>query len=465
MPRPRPAPSSRPSATPASGSTTRARGRDEERGSDAVIARAGIAAARRIVVKVGSSSISGDERRPDRAARRRPRRGARARRRGRPRLVGRDRHRACPYLRARRAARPTSRPSRPRPPSGRTCSSTATRTACDRYGIVAGQVLLTAGDLENPTPPQQRPARHGATARACASCRSSTRTTRSRRTRSASATTTGSRRSSPSSSAPTLLVLLSDVDALYTRPPHEPGAPTASRTCRSATTSAASSSASVVVDRRRHRGSGDQGLRGARSPRHPASGVLVTATDLVARGARAARTSAPGSSRPPSPSRPRSGRPGPIRRPAAAGTPREYALGAMTQPSRRADRARTDAARRRPRARSIGLATDRGRQARRRCGRSPTRLDAAPREIVAANARRPRARPRGRTSATRLLDRLRLDEPRVAAPRRRRARHRRAPRPGRPRARESHAAQRRRSSARCACRSASSARSTRPART
>ena len=42
----------------------------------------------------------------------------------------------------------------------------------DRYDIVAGQVLLTAGDLEHATPAQQRPARHGAAARACASCRS-----------------------------------------------------------------------------------------------------------------------------------------------------------------------------------------------------------------------------------------------------------------------------------------------------
>jgi glutamate 5-kinase len=47
------------------------------------------------------------------------------------------------------------------------------QTSLDRYSILAGQVLLTAGACSD-----------------CGSCRSSTRTTPSRRTRSASATTT-----------------------------------------------------------------------------------------------------------------------------------------------------------------------------------------------------------------------------------------------------------------------------------
>ena len=124
------------------------------------------------------------------------------RHRGRARLLRRDRHRhAVPAARTR--GRPTSRRSRPRPRSARTCSSTATRTASTGYGIVAGQVLLTAGDLENPTHRSNARARDGAAARRCASCRSSTRTTPSRPTRSASATTTGSPRSWRSWSAPT----------------------------------------------------------------------------------------------------------------------------------------------------------------------------------------------------------------------------------------------------------------------
>ena len=58
-----------------------------------------------------------------------------------------------------------------------------------------------------------------------ASCRSSTRTTRRRPTRSPSATTTSSPRRWRSSSAPTLLVLLTDIDGLYTADPRaDPGA-------------------------------------------------------------------------------------------------------------------------------------------------------------------------------------------------------------------------------------------------
>ena len=92
-----------------------------------------------------------------------------------------------------------------------------------RYSIVAGQLLLTAGDLENPTS-------HSNAQRAlngCSRCESSPSSTRTSTVatheirfgdndRSASLVAELARAD--------LLVYLSDVDALYARPPHEPGA-------------------------------------------------------------------------------------------------------------------------------------------------------------------------------------------------------------------------------------------------
>ena len=113
MPRPRPAPSSSASARPACGPTaptTERQGRTRASG-DARRTRDAMATAKRIVVKVGSSSISGENAgRSNRSST--PSRGARARRRGGARLLRRDRDgHAVPE--ARRA------PDRPRDPAGR----------------------------------------------------------------------------------------------------------------------------------------------------------------------------------------------------------------------------------------------------------------------------------------------------------------------------------------------------------
>ena len=68
-------------------------------------------------------------------------------------------------------------------------------------------------------PLSQRPRHVRATAGASARCRWSTRTTRSPPPRSASATTTGSPRASPQMISADMLVLLSDIDGLYTADP------------------------------------------------------------------------------------------------------------------------------------------------------------------------------------------------------------------------------------------------------
>ena len=191
-----------------------------------------------------------------------------ARRRGRARLVGRDRHRhAVPE--ARRAARPTSRPSRPRQPSARTCSSSATRT------------------------------RSTATTSSRARCCSPRATSRTRRPRCnaqrAMERLLGLRILPIVNENDTvatheirfgdndrlaalvaeligadLLVLLSDVDALYTRPPHlEPGAERiAARAVRRRPRRGRDRLGRP--GRRRHRGSRDQGLRRRASPPRPA---------------------------------------------------------------------------------------------------------------------------------------------------------------------------------------------------
>ena len=109
-----------------------------------------LAAARRIVVKVGSSSLTTREGGLDDdrlgalvdVARRAPA----GRPRGRARLVRRDRRRAG-AARPAPAARATWRPSRRPRASGRGCWWPATRRAFARHGLTVGQVLLTADDV------------------------------------------------------------------------------------------------------------------------------------------------------------------------------------------------------------------------------------------------------------------------------------------------------------------------------
>lgn len=93
----------------------------------------------------------------------------------------------------------------------------------DRYGIVAGQVLLTAGDLENPT--------HRSNAQRAMERLLGLRILPIVNENDTVATQEirfgdNDRLASMVSQlvGADLLILLSDVDALYTRPPHEPGA-------------------------------------------------------------------------------------------------------------------------------------------------------------------------------------------------------------------------------------------------
>jgi len=93
----------------------------------------------------------------------------------------------------------------------------------DRYGIVAGQVLLTAGDLENPT--------HRSNAKRAMERLLALRILPIVNENDTVATQEIRFGDNDRLAAlvatlvqADLLVLLSDVDALYTRPPHEPGA-------------------------------------------------------------------------------------------------------------------------------------------------------------------------------------------------------------------------------------------------
>jgi glutamate 5-kinase len=97
------------------------------------------------------------------------------------------------------------------------------QTSLDRYGILAGQVLLTAGDLENPT--------HRSNAQRAMERLLDLRILPIVNENDTVATQEirfgdNDRLASLVSEliGADLLVLLSDVDALYTRPPHEPGA-------------------------------------------------------------------------------------------------------------------------------------------------------------------------------------------------------------------------------------------------
>ncbi|HWH98441.1 MAG TPA: glutamate 5-kinase [Pseudolysinimonas sp.] len=97
------------------------------------------------------------------------------------------------------------------------------QTSLDRYGILAGQVLLTAGDLENPT--------HRSNAQRAMERLLDLRILPIVNENDTVATQEirfgdNDRLAALVSELieADLLVLLSDIDALYTRPPHEPGA-------------------------------------------------------------------------------------------------------------------------------------------------------------------------------------------------------------------------------------------------
>jgi glutamate 5-kinase len=155
--------------------------------------RSGIAGARRVVVKVGSSSISGDnhhriESIVDALA------AAHARGTQVVLVSSGAIATALPLLNL--DGRPSDLATQQAAAAvGQNVLMWRYQTTLERYGL-AGQVLLTAGDLEN--------AAHRANARRAVRllglvfCPSSTRTTPSRRTRSASATTIASPPSSPS---------------------------------------------------------------------------------------------------------------------------------------------------------------------------------------------------------------------------------------------------------------------------
>jgi glutamate 5-kinase len=183
--------------------------------------RSMVGAARRIVVKVGSSSISGDN-----AHQIGPLVDALATAHGRGTQVVLVSSGAIatgiPYLSLNE--RPNDLATQQAAAAvGQNVLIYRYQDSLDRYDIVAGQVLLTAGDLENPT--------HRSNARRAMErlldlrilpivnendtvATHEIRFGDNDRLAALVATLIGA----------DLLVLLSDVDALYTRPPHEPGA-------------------------------------------------------------------------------------------------------------------------------------------------------------------------------------------------------------------------------------------------
>jgi glutamate 5-kinase len=186
-----------------------------------VVDRAGLGTARRIVVKVGSSSISGDN-----AGQIEPLVDALAATYGRGAQVVLVSSGAIatglPHLRV--DSRPTDLATQQAAAAvGQNVLIYRYQQSLRRYGIVAGQVLLTAGDMQNPT--------HRSNAQ-----RAMERLLELRIlpiVNENDTVATHEIRFGDNDRLAALvsqligadaLVLLSDVDALYTRPPHEPGA-------------------------------------------------------------------------------------------------------------------------------------------------------------------------------------------------------------------------------------------------
>ncbi|PJJ63442.1 glutamate 5-kinase [Compostimonas suwonensis] len=185
------------------------------------VEREQIPAARRVVVKVGSSSISGAN-----AAQIGPLVDALAEAHGRGVEVVLVSSGAIatgmPYLQL--AARPTDLATQQAAAAvGQNVLIVRYQESLDRYRIVAGQVLLTAGDLENPA--------HRSNAQRAMERLLGLRILPIVNENDTVATHEIRFGDNDRLAAMVamlvkadLLVLLSDVDALYTRPPHEPGA-------------------------------------------------------------------------------------------------------------------------------------------------------------------------------------------------------------------------------------------------
>lgn len=183
--------------------------------------RAQVPSARRIVVKVGSSSISGEN-----AGQIAPLVDALAEAHGRGAQVILVSSGAIatgiPYLSL--DARPTDLATQQAAAAvGQNVLIYRYQDSLDRYGIVAGQVLLTAGDMENPT--------HRSNAKRAMERLLALRILPIVNENDTVATHEIRFGDNDRLAAlvallveADLLVLLSDVDALYTRPPQEPGA-------------------------------------------------------------------------------------------------------------------------------------------------------------------------------------------------------------------------------------------------
>jgi glutamate 5-kinase len=236
-----------------------------------------VPSARRIVVKVGSSSISGDN-----AHQIGPLVDALADAHGRGTQVVLVSSGAIatgiPYLSL--SERPNDLATQQAAAAvGQNVLIYRYQDSLDRYGIVAGQVLLTAGDLENPT--------HRSNARRAMErlldlrilpivnendtvATHEIRFGDNDRLAALVATLIGA----------DLLVLLSDVDALYTRPPHEAGAE------RIPFVSAGDGLDGVEVGATGLAGVGTGGavtkVSAARHAAEAGSAVLLTSTALVA---------------------------------------------------------------------------------------------------------------------------------------------------------------------------------------
>jgi len=186
-----------------------------------VLQRSGIPAARRIVVKVGSSSISGDNAGQITAL---VEALAGAHARGTEVILVSSGAIATgmPYLRL--ETRPGDLATQQAAAAvGQNVLIYRYQDSLDRFGIVAGQVLLTAGDLENPS--------HRSNAQRAMERLLGLRILPIVNENDTVATHEirfgdNDRLAALVSVlvAADVLVLLSDVDALYTRPPHEPGA-------------------------------------------------------------------------------------------------------------------------------------------------------------------------------------------------------------------------------------------------
>lgn len=183
--------------------------------------RSGIPAARRIVVKVGSSSISGEN-----AGQIQPLVDALAEAHGRGTQVILVSSGAIatgiPYLSL--EERPTDLATQQAAAAvGQNVLINRYQDSLDRYGIVAGQVLLTAGDMETPT--------HRSNAKRAMERLLDLRILPIVNENDTVATHEIRFGDNDRLAAlvallveADLLVLLSDVDALYTKPPQEPGA-------------------------------------------------------------------------------------------------------------------------------------------------------------------------------------------------------------------------------------------------